>query len=358
MSFQVVPSPFSSLVSVFFTFAILVAAFVVLKPFLLAVVWAAVIGIASWRLHGKIRALTGNRTNVAAACSTAVIALCLVVPMVLLVIFMINDVNAVVAYLIEADQQGKAAPAWLGKLPWIGGYLVGKWQLILAQPHQLSELSQEWVSTKFNLAQDMAQYVLVDFSSRVATLAFALWVLFFFYRDGERLIAKANLMGYKWLQRRWPSYAHSIPSAVRGAVNGLVIVGFGEAVIFSALFAAVGIPSAVLLGALAAILALIPLGAPALLALIGLLFSVQGDTMTGLYIFLFGNAVVMAADYVVRPWLIQGSTEMPFLAVLFGFLGGIISMGVVGLIIGPVILALLSVLLREATIDESADLGL
>lgn len=349
---------YPAMVSVFFTLSILVAAFFILKPFLLAVVWAAVIALASWPLHRRIQARVGNKPNLGAACSTTVIALALVVPMVLLVVFMINDLYAVASYLLEADQQGKQAPVWLSKLPWVGGYLLAKWDLVMSQPHQLSALSQDWLSTKFNLAQELGQYVLVDFTSRLATLAFALWVLFFFYRDGNRLIAKINVMGYKWLQRRWPSYAHSIPSAVRGAVNGLVVIGFGEAVIFSTLYAVVGIPSAVLLGALTAILALIPLAAPALLAVIGGMLSVQGDSVTGVYIFVFGNMVIMAADYVVRPWLIQGSTELPFLAVLFGFLGGIFTMGIVGLIIGPVILALLHGLLREATIDESADLGL
>jgi predicted PurR-regulated permease PerM len=348
---------YTSLVSISFTLSILLAAFIVLKPFLLAVVWAAVIAVASWPLHGRISKRLGNKPNMAAACTTFVITIALVVPMVLLVVFMINDLNAVASYLLAADEQGKAAPEWLANVPWAGELLVRKWQLFLAEPHQLSHFSQEWLSSRFNLAQELAQSVLVDFTSRLATLAFALWVLFFFYRDGETLIAKINFIGHKWLQRRWPSYAHSIPSAVRGSVNGLVIVGFGEAVVFSALFAVVGLPSAVLLGALAAILALIPLAAPALLAVIGMILSVQGLTMTGIYVFVFGTLVVMAADYVVRPWLIQGSTELPFLAVLFGFLGGIASMGVVGLIIGPVILALLHVLLREASMDESADSG-
>lgn len=345
---------YASIISVLFSLAILLAAFVVLKPFLLAVVWAAVIAVASWPLHRRISRRLGNKPNLAAACTTLVIAIALVMPMVLLVGFMIIDLNTVATYLLEADEQGKPAPEWLAKVPWVGSLLVNKWQLFLAEPHQLTLFSQEWLSSRLNLAQDLAKSVLVDFTSRLATLAFALWVLFFFYRDGETLIAKINVIGHKWLQRRWPSYARSIPSAVRGSVNGLVIVGFGEAVIFSALFAAVGLPSAVLLGAVAAILALIPLAAPALLAVIGMILSVQGLAMTGIYIFVFGTLVVMAADYIVRPWLIQGSTELPFLAVLFGFLGGIASMGVVGLIIGPVILALLLVLLREASMDESA----
>lgn len=349
---------YPALVSVFFTLSILVAGFFILKPFLLAVVWAAVIALASWPLHRRIRARLGNRRTLGAACSTTVIALALVAPTILLAVYLINDLYAVATYFLEADQNGKVAPEWLGRLPWAGSYLLAKWEVVLAHPHQLSTISQDWLSTKLNLAQELAQYVLVDFTSRLATLAFALWVLFFFYRDGDSLIAKINVMGYKWLQRRWPSYAHSIPAAVRGAVNGLVVIGFGEAVVFSLLFAAVGIPSAVLLGAATAIAALIPLAAPAVLALVGGMLSVQGDTVTGIYIFVFGNMVIMSADYIVRPWLIQGSTELPFLAVLFGFLGGIITLGIVGLIIGPVILALLHVLLREATIDESADLGL
>jgi predicted PurR-regulated permease PerM len=242
-------------------------------------------------------------------------------------------------------------------VPVAGAYLLEKWEIILAQPHQLSEFAEEWMSTQFNLAQKLAQLVVLDFTGRLATLAFALWVLFFFYRDGDFLIRKINIMGYKWLQRRWPSYSHSVPSAVKGAVNGLVVIGFGEAVIFSALFEAVSLPSAVILGVLVSALALIPLAAPVMLALIAALLSLQGLTMTGIYIFFFGTAVIMAADYVVRPWMIQGSTELPFLAVLFGFLGGIASMGIVGLIIGPVILALFNVLLREASIDESVDLG-
>jgi len=349
--------PYSSLVSASFTLAILLAAFVVLKPFLLAVVWAAVIALASWPLHRRICMTLGNRPNLSAACTTFVIAFTLVMPMVLLAVFMINDLFAVGAYLIEADEGGKQPPQWLGHLPWLGGFLMRKWEVVMAHPHQLSKLSQEWLFSQLDLAPQLAQYVLVDFTSRLATLAFALWVLFFFYREGDRLTAKINVMGYKWLQRRWPSYAHSIPSAVRGSVNGLVIVGFGEAVVFSALFAVVGLPSAVLLGALTAILALIPLAAPALLALIGVVLAAQGVTMTGMYVFFFGTAVVMIADYIVRPWLIQGETELPFLAVLFGFLGGIATMGIVGLIVGPVILALLLVLLREATLDEKADLG-
>lgn len=349
--------PYASLVSIVFTLTILAAAFSVLKPFLLAVVWAAVIAVASWPLHSRINKYLINKPNLAATCTTFVIAIALVVPMVLLVVFTVNDLNSVASYLLEADAQGKAAPDWLGKVPWVGELLVKQWQLFLAEPHQLSHFSQEWLATRLNLAQELGQLVLVDFTSRLATLAFALWVLFFFYRDGDILIARINFIGRKWLQWRWPSYARSIPSAVRGSVNGLVIVGFGEAVIFSALFAVVGLPSAVLLGALAAILALIPLAAPALLAAIGMILSVQGLAMTGIYLFVFGTLVVMAADYIVRPWLIQGSTELPFLAVLFGFLGGIASMGMVGLIVGPVILALLLVLLREASMEDSAGLG-
>ena len=99
--------PYTSLVSVSFTLAILLAAFVVLKPFLLAVVWAAVIAVASWPLHRRISKYLGNKPNLAAAGTTFVITIALVVPMVLLVVFTVNDLNAVATYLLKRTSRAR-----------------------------------------------------------------------------------------------------------------------------------------------------------------------------------------------------------------------------------------------------------
>ena len=340
------------LVSIVFTCLILFGAFAVLRPFLLAIIWAAIIAIASWPLYLRIEKRCGGRRPIAATLTTALVCILLVGPMVLLIIFVAQDAVTVASYLARVDANGAPTPRWLPDVPWFGSYLVDRWNLYLAQPNQLSAVLRSTASTKVDVLQAAAQFFLVGLTGRVATLFFALWVLYFFYRDGPQLIERIGAMGNRWLGQRWSEYVIHVPNALRAAVNGLVIVGFAEAIILSSLLSLCGVPSAVLLGTALAILAFVPGAAPLVLAVIGLGLGVAGKTITAVIVFSVGMLIVMVVDYTIRPLLIKGGTSLPFLAILFGIFGGVIAMGVVGLVIGPVILVLLMVFIREATTNE------
>ena len=344
------------LVSIVFTCLILAGAFMVLEPFLLAIIWAAIIAIASWPLHVAIERRCGGHRNIASALTSALVCVLLVGPMVLLVVFVTGDIVAVTTYLVDADTNGAPAPEWLGKVPWFGQYLLDKWKAYLSTPKQLSEFLRNTLSAKLDVVQSAAQFFLINLTGRIATLFFALWVLFFFYRDGPQLIARIGAIGNRWLGKRWSEYVIHVPDALRAAVNGLVIVGFAEAIVLSVLLYFAGVPSAVLLGTALAILAFVPGAAPLLLAVIGLGLLASGGTAAGFVVMIVGLVVILGVDYTIRPILIRGGTQLPFLAILFGIFGGVIAMGVVGLVIGPVILVLLMVFFREATSDEAADL--
>jgi predicted PurR-regulated permease PerM len=341
-----------ALVSVVFTCLILVGAFAVLRPFLLAIIWAAIIAIASWPLYLRVEKRCGGRRPVASTLTTALVCLVLVGPMVVLIVFVAQDAVAVASYLVRVDANGAPTPRWLGDVPLIGSYLVERWNLYLAQPNQLSAILRSTASTKVDVLQSAAQFFLVGLTGRVATLVFALWVLYFFYRDGPKLIERIGAMGNYWLGQRWSEYVIHVPNALRAAVNGLVIVGFAEAVILSSLLSLCGVPSSVLLGTSIAILAFVPGAAPLVLAVIGLGLGVAGKTISAVVVFSVGMLIVMVVDYTIRPLLIKGGTSLPFLAILFGIFGGVIAMGVVGLVIGPVILVLLMVFFREASSNE------
>jgi predicted PurR-regulated permease PerM len=340
------------LVSVIFTCLILAGAFVVLSPFLLAIIWAAIIATASWGLHQWVYRRCGRRDSLAALCTTLIITVVLVGPTVLLVVFVSQDLVSGTNYLMHADKYGEPVPEWLARLPWVGDMAVAQWQRYLAQPDQLSMVLRETLATKLNVIQGTVEALLLNLSGRLATLVFALWVLFFLYRDGRHLIGAINQIGYKWLDRRWPAYVHQVPTALRAAVNGLIIVGFAEAMLLSLVFWACGVPSAVLFGVATAVLAFVPMAAPVLLAVLGIVMFASGATVGGVVLVALGLLIVMGADYTVRPMLIQGGTQLPFLGILFGIFGGVVTMGVVGLIIGPVMLVLLMVFFREAAIDE------
>ena len=343
------------LVSILFTAAILFGAFVVLSPFVLAIIWAAILAVATWPLHERILKRTGNNHGLAAACSTTLVLLFLVGPMALLLVFLSQDVYRTATFLIDADTYGRPAPQVLYKMPMVSEWLVQYWNKYLASPKQLTGI----LEAQLDLIRNAAQSVFLDLTSRVATLLFALWILYFFYQDGKAINSWINQMGYKWLERRWPSYVFQLPGAMRAAVNGIVIVGFAEAILLSLLLWACGVPSAVTLGVIAAVIAFIPMAAPLMFALIGFTLFAGDHVAAGLAVFALGTLIVMLADYLVRPVLIQGGTQLPFLAILFGIFGGVGTMGIVGLIIGPVLLVLLVVLFREAARDDnSVDLDL
>ena len=104
------------LVSILFTCLILTGAFAVLRPFLLAIIWAAIIAIASWPLYLAIEARCAGRRGIASVLTTALI------------------------YLVQVDASGARAREWLGRVPWLGHYLLERWNLYLAEPNQLSTI--------------------------------------------------------------------------------------------------------------------------------------------------------------------------------------------------------------------------
>lgn len=342
------------IVSILFTCVILAGAFFVLSPFLFAIIWAAIIAIASWPLYLWVEHKCKGRPILASWYTTIVISIALVGPISLFLIFLSQDVVAVTNFLIEADRHGVAAPVWLPKLPWVGDYLLSQWNQYLALPDQLSGVLHQAMEAKLNVIRDTARDFLLELTGRLATLFFALWVLFFLYKDGRKLIALINQIGYRWLEKRWAAYVDLVPGALRAAVNGLVIVGFAEGVLLSIVFYFCGVPSPFLLGIALAILAFIPMVAPLLLVLIGIVLFASGATFAAFVVVILGMIIVFGADYTVRPMLIQGGTRLPFLAILFGIFGGVLSMGIVGLIIGPVTLVLLLVFVREASIDPAS----
>ena len=336
---------YKTIANILFTAAILAGAFVVLHSFILAILWAAVLFTATWPLHQRIVNRWGRR---AATISTALMFVFLVGPMAGVLILLGGDLYNIGNYLLEIDTYGRSVPGLLYQIPYLGEYPIRFWEKYLLRPGQLSAL----LLNQLDVLRSLGQNLFFDLLSRLATLAFALWALYFFYRDGAGVTAWVNRMGYRWLPRRWSLYAVNLPVTLRVVVNGIVIVGFIEAILLALLLWSCGVPAPVTLGVILAVVAFIPLAAPLLLAIIAILLFANQSHIASITVFILGNGLILLADYLVRPRLIQSKTDLPFLAILFGIFGGVGSMGIVGLIIGPVLLVLLLELLRESAIPD------
>lgn len=334
------------LISITFTCAIIVLAAVVAFRFLLPLAWAGIIAIASWPLYKRLEALLGQRRTLVATILTTVFTVVVAVPLLWLTIIAIQETRVAVSFLLTANAHGVTPPEWLGELPWVGEHLKAAWQESLGKPQGLTEYLFNG-SKSLKAVGEFAKIVGMQVAHRTVIFGFAIVSLFFFYRDGERLAKQIKLIGRYLLKSRWKIYSEQLPLAIKATVNGLVLVGLGVGIIMGACYAIAGVPFAALFGALTAVFAMIPFGAPVVFAIVALILLIQSQFVSALVVVIFGGVVMFTADHFIRPVMIGGATRMHFLAVLFGILGGVETLGLVGLFIGPVVMVLFTTLWQE-----------
>lgn len=334
--------------SIFSLVVIGVAAFI-MQRFFLPLVWAAILCIATFPLHRRVLARCRGRTILAAVLMTALMACIFLVPALLALRQGIEEAPAIATFVAGANNDGLAAPAALGHIPMVGDYINHWWLETLAQPHGLTHLFSEGSVGRMVSPSAVLKSLGTQLFHRLVDFGFAFLCLFFFYMDGVALNRQIVTMGERWFgAARWQHYYEKIPTAIRATVNGLVLVGLGEGVLIGIGYAVAGVPSPIVWGAITGVLAIVPFGAPVVYLCAAGLLAADGHTAAAIGVVAWGSLVLFIADHMVRPTIIGSATRLPFLAVLFGILGGVETLGLVGLFIGPVVMVLLVTLWREA----------
>lgn len=321
--------------------------------FLPALAWAGILAIAVWPLYTLVRRrwAAGGHNVLLPALATAAVALLFIVPLALIGVQLGKEAHGTLLWLDEARRAGLPAPAWLVRLPHVGNTLAGWWQENLAHPADAGELlgrlGRERVLT-------MSRHFGEQVAHRVVLFGFTLLALFFLFRDGDRLTGQMLTAGRRAFGPSGERVGRQVVASVRGTVDGLVLVGLGEGVLLGIAYFVVGVPHPTLLGALTALAAMIPFGAPVVFGIAALLILANGGVMTAVGLFVFGLLVVFVADHAIRPGLIGSSTRLPFIWVLLGILGGVGTWGLLGLFLGPAIMAVLILLWREWTAEPTS----
>ena len=323
-----------------------------LHGFLPAIGWATILAVSLWPLKVRAEQMWPRvGRNGWPAIFTVVVALFFVLPLVLVVEAVIADGAGVMRFVAQARAQGVPVPGFLGGLPY-GSAIAGWWQAHLATPEGIAHLH---VPVSTGGARGRA--VIGAIFHRVLLATFMVLILFFFLRDGDR-IARALRIG---CERAFGDAGLNVAAqalrAVRGTVNGLVLVGFGEGVIMGIAYALAGAPHAALLGVLTALLSPIPLGATLAVAVAVALLLAQGSTVAAIVVGVFGGVLIFVADHFIRPVMIGDATRLPFLWVLLGILGGIETWGLIGLVVGPALIAVVTLLWREYVGSQAGPLN-
>jgi predicted PurR-regulated permease PerM len=323
--------------------AVVVLAVWILWRFLPALAWAAVLAIATWPLRQWL-ARRGMGETAIAGVLTLVLAIVLVLPLIRLGVQAARDSGAIVQWVDDVRQHGLGTPGWLSHLPYIGGSAAAWWQQNLAEPGAARALLGR---AEVGGVAGFTRTLGIELAHRLALLVFTVLTLFFLYRDGPSVTDEAQRIAERLFGPPGSHLGKNAVAAVRGTVNGLVLVGLGEGVLLGIGYAVAGLSHAVLLGLVTAVLAMVPFGAPIVYVACALYLLAVSQTAAAIALLVFGTIVVFIADHFVRPILIGSSTRLPFLWVLLGIFGGLESFGLIGLFLGPAIISLLIAIWRE-----------
>jgi predicted PurR-regulated permease PerM len=326
--------------------ALFLLALYTVRAFLPALGWAVVIAIAAWPAYRRYLAGRHSAGRTAPALlATAAIAILVLIPFLLLAVEAMHDARAVADWIVTAQRDGVPMPDWLANVPLVGPRLGHWWQQTLAEPvvpgvHHFAGLD----SSVILLHTRRIGGALIH---RVITFLFTLLTLFFLFRDGEWLARQTLQAAERVIGPSGERLGMQMVRSIRGTLDGLVLVGLGEGAVLGVAYAIAGAPHAALLGALTAVAAMIPFGAPLLFLSVAALLAAQGSVLAAVVIAAIGFVVLFVADHFLRPILIGGATKLPFLWVLLGILGGVETFGLLGLFLGPAIMAALVLLWRE-----------
>jgi predicted PurR-regulated permease PerM len=331
--------------------AILVlAALWILRPFLPALAWAAVLALATWPVREWL-IRKGIRPSSAAISLTLLVGVLLVGPLIVLAIQMAREAVVVVKTMQELREMGLGTPGWVPQFPFVGEYVAAWWKDHLADPDAAKELLGRAESLGLiHWTRSLGSEAI----SRLVTLAFTLLTLFFAYRDGPRIIKQSRIVADRLVGPSAERLGEEAIVAIRATVNGLVLVGLAEGAVLGAAYVVAGVNHPVLFGFATAVLATVPFGAPLVFVIACFTLVMQSRMIAAVLLFLFASAVVLVADHFVRPGLIGASTRLPFLWVLLGIFGGLETFGLIGLFVGPAIMAAVLTIWREGARSGSS----
>lgn len=326
---------------------VLAAAVYFFSGFLVPVLAALIIGFASWPIYSRVVHKMGGKTVLAATISLTLILTVLVIPLSLALYYAISEASNFVGWLLKANREGVFAPEWVTSLPLIGQTVAGYWNEYLGEPQALGAWVEVFTGQHLGDIYRLAISATGDAFHIFLTVLFMMMTLFFVYKDGHRLTSQLDLVGERLLPNRWQHFSRVVPATISSTVTGMGLIAIGEGVVLGLAYWVVGFPSPVLMGVITGILAMIPGGAPLCFTLVSIYLVGSGDVFAGIGLFVWGSVELFVVDKTLRPKLVGGPVKLPFLPTFFGLVGGVQTMGLVGLFVGPVLMALLVAIWRE-----------
>lgn len=331
---------------------IFAACLYLLRDLLAPICWAAVIAIGSWPLHTRLMRFTRGTHAVSAALLTAAALLLIIVPFAYLVYRGLHELPRALHLWTASRETGLPAPSWLEQLPLGGPWLLREWQATIGPPGALADYLHGFVD---DLSFESGRALVLFVGHRAMAFFFCIVVLFFMYLDGARFGAQLETVLARQFGPSGVATKRLAVQAIRGTVNGLILVGLGLAVLMSIAYAIAGVRHAALFGLATGLLGIVPFGAMIALAGVVLYLFATGESATAFAVLGFGAVAIFITDHFIRPLFITGAARMPLVLALLGIVAGLETFGILGIFIGPTLLAVMLTIWRELTAPVATD---
>ena len=316
---------------------IVVGCYLVLHPFIPALLFAAVVCSATWPLYVHLRKALWGRPAFAALVMTLLLIVLVIGPAVLLAVNLADNVTAML-------DTGKALlrggpikpPAWVREIPLVGELLADYWQRLAS--------SGDSLATQWKGLLEPARNFLVGAGKAAGEgllqLALASFIGFFFYRDGEALILVMRKALDKVAGELGGELLETIDNTVTGVIHGIFGTALAQALVALAGFLIAGVPAAFLLAVTTFFLSILPIGPPLVWGGATVWLISEGQMGWAIFMALWGLFAISSIDNLVKPYLISRSSKLPLILIVLGVFGGVIAFGFIGLFIGPPVLAI------------------
>jgi predicted PurR-regulated permease PerM len=339
-----------TLLGAIFLAALIVASFWILRPFLAAAIWATMIVVATWPAMAWLQARLWRRRGLAVAAMTVILLLVFVVPLALAIGTIVSNADEIVDRLKSAAAfRMPTPPDWIAGLPFVGAKVVLAWEQAAASGVEgllarlmpyAGNVTKWFVAEAGNVGFLFVQFLL--------TLVLAALM----YARGEAAALEVGRFGHRLAGKRGENAVQLAGQAIRSVALGVVVTAVVQSGLGGIGLAIAGVPFAGLLTAVMLFLCIAQVGpSPVLIpAVIWLYWSDEMAWGTSLLVW---SVIVVTLDNVLRPMLIQRGGNLPLLLIFAGVIGGLLAFGLVGIFVGPVVLAVAYTLLKAWINDRT-----
>jgi len=317
--------------------------FNVLRPFIVPAIWAGILTYVSWSWYLHVTRWCGGRRTIGALVMTLLLTAAVIVPTSFIVLLMRAELGEAYRDIVRGMSQGQGLPESLFSLPLVGDWLRGLNSRLVDDPELLREAAQNLLNNSYGRITNL----IGDVGRNAAKVLITVISMFFFYRDGDRLATQMLRVLEQILGARVHSYSKAIGQTVKAVLVSLVLCALAQGFLAGLGYWVAGVPAPVFAAAVTTLAAMVPFAVPVVWGAIVIWMFATGLTVPAIGLLLWCLLVVSWIDNLIRPLVISNATRIPFLLVMFGVLGGLGAFGLVGLFVGPMILAVLLAVWRE-----------